>query len=616
MMMGGGHWGLHQAAQIDERAPFNWRAFTRLLGYTRHQQRHLVKGILTSLLVTAMTLVGPYLIKVAVDQDIAGRDIHGLLVVAGLYLGSRIIAWGANALQILEVNRMGTAAVYDLRRDLFAQWQRLGMRYFARHPAGVLISRGTNDITALANLVSQGIVQILSDMVTLVGIIVLLAVLDWRLALATLTLMPVLAAIALLFQKRASVAFRRVRNTVAELAANLQESFSGVRVTQAFAQEEETARRFDETNQANVTANMGAALINSLFAPAVNLINTCGTLIILAYGGFRVVDGLMTIGVLIAFLNYLSRFFQPIQDLTMQYSLIQQASAAAEKIFGILDEPPEVADAPDAQPMPVIQGAVAFEDVSFAYKSGVPVLQDVSFAVPPGTRVALVGPTGAGKTTIVSMLSRLYDPDRGSVMVDGIDLRSVQQRSYRRQLAMVPQDAFLFSGTVRENIRYGRPEATDEDIDAAVRALDAQAFFGSLPRGYDTDVGEMGSHLSQGQRQLVAFARALLANPRILVLDEATASVDSATEHRLQVALEVLLQGRTSFIIAHRLATIRSADVIFVVDDGRIVESGRHEELLVKDGVYAALHRRQFSQSAPTAGARPPIRRLATEAGE
>jgi ABC-type multidrug transport system fused ATPase/permease subunit len=613
MMMGGGHWGLHHAASDAEKAPFNWRAFARLLGYTRHQQRHLAFGVATSLLVTAMTLIGPYLIKVAVDTDIAGRDIHGLLVVAALYLGTRIVAWGANALQILEVNRMGTSAVYDLRRDLFSQWQRLGLRYFNRHPAGVLISRGTNDITALANLVSQGIVQILSDVVTLAGIIVLLAVLDWRLALATLTLMPVLAAVAQMFQKHASVAFRRVRNTVAELTANLQESLSGMRVTQAFAQEEETARRFEETNQANVEANMGAALINSMFQPTVNLINACGTLIILAYGGMRVVDGVMTIGVLIAFLNYLSRFFQPIQDLTMQYSLIQQASAAAEKIFSILDETPEVADAPGAPPMPPIQGAVAFRDVCFSYKANVPVLQDVSFEVPAGTRVALVGPTGAGKTTIVSLLTRLYDPDRGSVVVDGVDLREVAQRSYRRQLAMVPQDAFLFSGTIRDNIRYGRPEATDADIETAVRDLGAEAFFGSLPRGLSTDVGEVGSHLSQGQRQLVAFARAFLADPRILILDEATASVDSATEHQLQVALEALLQGRTSFIIAHRLATIRSADVIFVVDDGRIVESGRHSELLAVDGMYAALYRRQFGEAQQAA--RAGMRRLATEAG-
>jgi ABC-type multidrug transport system fused ATPase/permease subunit len=614
MMMGGGHWGLHRAAEVEERAPFNWRTFARLLGYTRHRQRHLLAGVAASLLVTAMTLLGPYLIKVAVDQDILGRNVRGLLAVAGLYLGTRVVAWGANALQILEVNRMGTAAVYELRRDLFAHWQRLGMRYFARHPAGVLISRGTNDITALANLVSQGIVQILSDFVTLAGIIVLLAVLDLHLALATLTLMPVLAGVALIFQKHASVAFRRVRNTVAELAANLQESFSGMRVTQAFAQEEETARRFDLTNQANVAANMGAALVNSLFAPTVNLINACGQLIILAYGGLRVAEGVMTIGVLIAFLNYLSRFFQPIQDLTMQYSLIQQASAAAEKIFGILDEAPEVADAPGARPMPPIAGAVAFRDVSFAYRAGVPVLREVSFEVPAGTRVALVGPTGAGKTTIVSLLARLYDPDRGSVTVDGIDLRQVAQRSYRRQLAMVPQDAFLFSGSIRENIRYGRPEATDAELDAAVRALGADAFLRALPRGYDTDVGEVGSHLSQGQRQLVAFARALLADPRILILDEATANVDSATEHQLQVALEVLLRGRTSFIIAHRLATVRSADVIFVVDGGRIVECGRHEELLRADGVYAALYRRQFGEAG--AGApRPAVRRLADEAG-
>ncbi len=615
MMGGGGHWGFHNSGGSDEKAPFNWRTLMRLLGYTRSQRGHLVAGATLSLIVAALTLAGPYLIKVAVDQDITKGDVHGLLVVAGIYVLTRIASWVANRYQILEVNKMGTAAVYSLRRDLFGKWQRLGLRYFGRHPAGVLISRGTNDITALANLVSQGIVNVLSDVVTLLGIIVVLAVLDWRLALATLTLMPVLAVCANVFQKYASAAFRRVRNTVADLTANLQESFSGVRVTQAFAQEDETARRFDVTNQANVAAQLRAAYINSIFAPVVNQVNACGQIIILAYGGMLVIKGAMTIGVLIAFLNYLSRFFQPIQDLTQQYSLIQQASAAAEKIFGILDEPVEVEDTPDAAAMPAIAGRVDFEGVQFSYRPQSPVLRDISFSVPAGSRVALVGPTGAGKTTIVSLLARLYDPTGGSVKVDGIDLRTVRQRTYRQQLAVVPQDPFLFSGTIRDNIRYGRPEASDADLDEAVRILHAQAFFESLPRGYDSEVGEVGSHLSQGQRQLVCFARALVADARILILDEATASVDSATEHELQVALEALLRGRTSFIVAHRLSTIRSADVIFVIDGGRIIEAGNHDELVALNGRYAALHRRQFADFDDD-GTRTPLRRLATEAGQ
>jgi ATP-binding cassette subfamily B multidrug efflux pump len=597
-MMHGG-WGLQRAAQVEERAPFDWGVFRRLLSYTRSRRRQLGTGLAASLVVSAMTLIGPYLIKVAVDQDILRRNVRGLLVVAGVYLLTRVVAAAANALQILEVNRMGTQAVYTLRRDLFSQFQRLGMRFFTRQPAGVLISRGTNDITALANLVSSGVVNILSDFVTLAGIIVLLLVLDWRLGLATLTLIPALAAVAVVFQQHAARAFRRVRNAIADLTANLQESFSGVRVTQAFAQEAETARRFDATNQANLEANMYAAMINNLFPPVVSLINAAGQLIVLAYGGFLVVHGGMTIGVLVAFLNYLSRFFQPIQDLTMQYSLVQGASAAAEKLFAILDETPEVSDLPAAVPMPPIRGEVSFEDVTFSYRAGQPVLRDVSFRVPAGARVALVGPTGAGKTTIASLLARLYDPDRGRVLVDGIDLRTVTQRSYRSQLAMVPQDAFLFSGTIRENIRYGRPTASDAEVEAAAAAIGVARFVRSLPQGYETEVGEMGSHLSEGQKQLVAFARALLADPRILILDEATSNIDSATEHDIQAALQVLLRGRTSFIIAHRLATIRSADVILVIDQGRLVESGNHAELLARGGLYAALYRRQFSHTGP-----------------
>lgn len=592
MMVGGG-WGMHRAARVEERRPFSWKAFARLMAYTRRERRRLGRGLGASLLVSGMTLLGPYLIKVAVDQDITKRHVGNLLVVAGIYLLTRVVGALANGYQILEVNRMGTTAVYDLRKDLFGQWQRLGMRYFNRHPTGVLISRGTNDITALANLVSSGIVNILSDVVTLGGIIVVMLLLDWHLALATLTLMPVVAGAAWVFQKYASVAFREVRNAIADLTANLQESFSGIRVTQAFAQEEETARRFDRTNQANVAANLHSAVVNSLFLPIVNLVNACGMLIILGYGGYRVVAGVMTIGVLYAFFTYLSRFFQPIQDLTQQYTLVQSAMAAAEKIFGILDETPEVEDAPAAVPMPAIAGAVAFRDVTFAYRTGTPVLEGISFEVPAGTRAALVGPTGAGKTTIASLLARLYDPDRGQVLVDGIDLREVRQRSYRRQLAVVPQDAFLFSGSLRDNIRYGRPDATDAELGAAAAALGAEALFASLPHGYDSDVGEVGSHLSQGQRQLVAFARALLADPRILILDEATSNIDSATERHLQEALEVLLRDRTSFIIAHRLATIRGADVILVIDQGRLVERGQHEELLARDGLYAALYRRQ-----------------------
>lgn len=589
----GGLGHLREMAGAEKR-PFDRLVFVRLLSYTWPHRRYLWVALSAAMVGTCMTLAGPYLLKVAIDRGITGRHAGVLLWCAGIYLGTRLIAVLVSARQTLAVNRLGNGAILDLRRQFFDKLLTLGFSFFDQEPVGVLVSRGTNDISALSNLVSSGIVSICTDAVTLVGIMMVMLIINPTLALASFVTLPLLVLVTLGFQRRAVRAYREVRNTIARLTADIEESLSGIRVAQAFARERENVRLFDATNRANLDANMDAAAVNNLFAPTVALIGAIGTVIVLGFGGILTTRGAVTIGVLVAFFNYLSRFFQPIQDLTQQYNLIQQAMAAAEKLFGVLDQPVDVRDSSEAEAVAAISGHVRFERVSFAYKEGQMVLQDLNLEIPAGCRAALVGPTGAGKTTVISLLLRFYDPSAGAVLVDGHDLRSWTQDSYRRHLAVVLQDPVIFSGTVADNIRYGHLEATDAVVETAAVAIGADAFIRRLPQGYATPVGERGTRLSQGQKQLLSFARALLADPRILILDEATANIDSQSEHIIQEALGRLLHGRTSLVIAHRLSTIRDADVIFVLDHGRLAERGSHQELMAADGLYASLCRRQF----------------------
>lgn len=593
MSWGGGFGALRQSAGAETR-PFDSKVFARLIGYTWPHRRELWVALLAALVGTVMTLAGPYLLKVAIDQGITGRHPHVLLWCAGIYLATRVVAVVVSAQQTLAVNRLGNNAVLDLRRNLFDKLLVLGFGFFDSEPVGVLVSRGTNDVSALSNLVSSGIVSISTDAVTLVGIMVVMLAISPVLALASFITLPMLVATTLGFQKRAVRAFREVRNSIARLTADIEEGLSGVRVAQAFAREQENVRQFAETNRANLDANMDAAAINSLFGPTVGLIATIGTVIVLWFGGHLTASGVVTIGTLVAFFNYLSRFFQPIQDLTQQYNLIQQAMAAAEKLFGILDQPVAVRDAEDAVDVQGITGRVAFRHVSFAYRPDQPVLQGLDFELPAGCRAALVGPTGAGKTTVTSLLLRFYEPGAGAVEVDGHDLREWTQDSYRRHIAVVLQDPVMFSATIADNIRYGQLEATDHQVEAAAAAIGADGFIRRLPLGYATPVGERGTRLSQGQKQLLSFARALLADPRILILDEATANIDSQSEHIIQQALGTLLADRTSLVIAHRLSTIRDADVILVLEQGRLIDRGSHSQLMAADGLYASLYRRQF----------------------
>jgi len=589
-----GHFHFHGALAEEDMKAIDADVLRRLLRYVLPYRAKFLGGMTMMLFSTAVGLAGPWLIRTAVDRYIVPGDYAGLMVIAGAYVGLHCGSWVANYFRQLLIAQVGQSVIFDLRRDLFAHLQRLNFKFFDRTPAGVLISRVVNDVGAVQELVSGGILSVITDVVTLGGIIVLMISMSPKLAMISFVTMPLLFLVANAFRVRAGRAYRKVRTQIANVTANLQESISGVRVTQSFARERANLQRFDQTNQENMQANMEAVSVFSLFVPLVEFIGSTGTALVLWYGGRFYGAGEVEAGVIVAFMLYVGRFFGPIRDLTMVYNELQAANAACEKIFQIMDEPPEVVDRPGALDIGRIEGHVKYQDVSFAYVGDQYVLSEVNLEIPAGSRVALVGPTGAGKSTMINLLARFYEPTKGAVLVDGIDTRQVTMQSLRRNMGIVLQDTFLFSGTIWDNIRYSRPEATDEEVVAAAQAVRAHEFIMRLPDGYDTEVRERGIKLSVGQRQLVSFARALLADPRILILDEATSSVDAYTEVLIQEALERLMVGRTSVIIAHRLSTIRSADQIVVMDAGRIVEQGRHQELLALDGLYSHLYNMQF----------------------
>jgi ATP-binding cassette, subfamily B, multidrug efflux pump len=457
-------------------------------------------------------------------------------------------------------------------------------------------------VDTLNQLLSQGLTQLLGSLFSLIGIVIAMLVLDWRLALVCFAIIPIMLLTNVFFARRARRAFRTTRETVGDITAGLQEEIVGVREAQAFNRTQTNIERFRERNAANRAANVQAVAITSAFAPAIDVLSTLATAVVIGYGGYLVVMGTLTVGLLTAFLIYVQQFFRPIQLASQVYTQAQAALAGAERIYNILDEEPEPSDPPGAERLGEVEGRITFEEVSFAYEPGRPVLHDVGFDIEPGHTVALVGPTGAGKTTIANLIPRFYDATGGSVRVDGHDVRRVERRSLRRHIATVLQEPFLFSGTVAENIGYGRMDASREEIEAAARAVSAHGFISALPEGYDTTLGTGGGTLSGGQRQLVSFARAVLADPRILILDEATSNIDTRTEALIQEALGTLLRGRTSVVIAHRLSTIRNADQILVVESGRVAERGTHASLLASGGLYANLYRSQFREPSAAAG--------------
>jgi ATP-binding cassette, subfamily B, multidrug efflux pump len=588
----------------QERAENRRATALRLVGELRPYGRRLSLALVLVAVGALSQAGGPWLIGRAIDRSILGEDPSGLFRTMALLFGVYVAGTLATRGQIRQVGTVGQSVLASLRERIFERLQRLPLRFFDRRPAGDLMSRVTNDVDTLNQLLSQGFTQLLGALFSLVGIVVAMLVLDWRLALVCFTIIPVMLLTNVLFARRARRAFRTTRETVGDVTAGLQEEIIGVREAQAFNRTEANIERFRERNEANRAANIQAVAITAAFAPAIDVLSTLATAVVIGYGGYLVVTGTLTVGLLTAFLIYVQQFFRPIQLASQVYTQAQAALAGAERIYNILDEEPEPPDPPGVERLETVEGRVTFSKVSFAYEPGRPVLRDVSFGVEPGRTVALVGPTGAGKTTIANLIPRFYDASEGSVRVDGHDVREVERRSLRRHIASVIQEPFLFSGTVAENIGYGRIGASREEVEAAARAVSAHDFIERLPQGYDTRLGTGGGTLSGGQRQLVSFARAVLADSRILILDEATSNIDTRTEALIQEALRTLLEGRTSVVIAHRLSTIRNADLILVVEGGRIAERGTHASLLVSGGLYADLYRRQFREPAIARGGR------------
>ncbi len=588
--------------------PFDWRIARRMAAFAAPYARLIVLATIMMLLATATRLAVPYLVAQAIDVVLREEPVPAfwsrwllayepavrLNILVGIMAAAHTVNWAANFFRIRLTNRVGQGVLHDMRHKLFSHVQTLSFKFFDSRPAGSILVRITNDINSLQDLFTNGVINLMQDVLTLAGIIVIMMTMHARLALVIFAFLPFAITVTGKLRMRIRRGWQMVRIKQSRMTAHLAEAIQGVRVTQAFCQEEENKSFFHDLNADNRWHWLKVLRMNALFRPIVEIMAALGILVIYWYGSHLVREGEITVGVFLAFTTYLNQFWQPIERLTMLYGQILVAMASSERICEYLDTQPNVKEKPHASELPRIQGRVELDDVHFAYEEGRPALRGVSLTVEPGETVALVGHTGAGKTSIINLLSRFYDVNEGAIRIDGHDVRDVTIESLRRQIAIVLQDTFIFQGTIMENIRFGRLDATDEEVIAAAKAVRAHDFIMRLPDGYQTQVKERGARLSMGERQLISFARALLADPRILVLDEATASIDTRTEMLIQEALGKLLKGRTSFVIAHRLSTIRSADKIVVLDHGRIVEMGNHESLMRQRGVYYHLIQAQF----------------------
>ncbi|HOA70400.1 MAG: ABC transporter ATP-binding protein [Bacillota bacterium] len=590
---------LDELIEEAEERPFNMEYFLRILGYTRPYRKTAIKASILTLTGIIIGLVEPLLFRKAIDDGITPGNVRILVVTLAVLLVLRFIQWAASRAQVRTINILGQQVLYDLRQNLFTHIQSLPFVFFDRRPAGKIVSRITNDVNHIGNLAASGIVNLVSQLISLVGIVGIMLYLHWKMALLSFVTIPLLGFVLTKVRWALEDAWGDTRKAVASINAHLNETIQGLSVIQAYGYEKHNSAKFREFNKKYFDAYMRAIRLDQAFWPLTDIVGAMGTAIVIWYGANAVVQGTMTIGLVWAFVNYLGKFWAPISTFSRVWSQVLSAMASAERVFTVLDLKPETGSSAQEGyiELPRLEGEVVFENVSFAYKPGEQVLSGISFKVSPGETIALVGPTGAGKTTIINLLARFYQPSSGKITVDGYDLAEVSLPSYRSQLGIVLQDTLIFSGTIKDNLLFGKPDATMDEVVRAAKAACIHDFIESLPKGYDSEVTERGTNLSAGQRQLLAFARAILADPRILILDEATSSVDPETEQLIQQALKTLLKGRTSFIIAHRLSTVRSADRIMVIEDGQITESGTHDELVALGGRYANLYQAQFRRA-------------------
>jgi ABC-type multidrug transport system fused ATPase/permease subunit len=564
---------------------YDSKVISKLPKYLLPVKKWIGIGALGMLISSLTTLATPYLTAIATNYIFQG-NLGGLNIIAIIFVAISVVMWFGGYWQNLYLSYAGQSIIYRMRTELFDHLHRLSLSFFDTHQVGKLMSRVQNDVQQVQELVTQGILSLFASLLTLVGIAIVMITMNWRLGLIMLGIIPVMFLGVWIWQKYARRAFIRVRTAIATVNSQLQEDIAGVRVVQSLSRENENMGQFDQVNRAHLDANVTAVKLEAVMMPMINILTGISFAIVLIVGGFQVLDGVMEIGFLMGFLMYVQRFFDPILELSMQYTELQRAMASGARIFELIEVQPDIEDRPDAKDLPPIQGEIQFQNVSFGYEDDKDILHDINLIIKPGETVAIVGQTGSGKSSLVSLTDRFYEVENGTVTVDGHDVRSVTQDSLRRQIAIVPQDPVLFTGTIEENIKYGKANATHDEVVEVSKTVGAHSFINRLEKGYDTPVGQRGMSLSAGQRQLVCLARAVIADPRILILDEATSNVDTHTERIMQRALRKLTRGRTCLTIAHRLSTVTGADRIIVLDQGRIVEEGSHKELLARQGLY------------------------------